>query len=248
VVLQYLTILGDGWSLIGASLLTTKIENKWVRTLLMALAIPVLFVFWHVAIPAMIPALQYGAIYEIGAILRNIGIRVIGVFSGALISKTLSRKLLKSGDSSMTQEKWKATFRWAVSVGLVMGYFMYSIYFPFVVTNIMSISIPGITSPWISRIISVAIFDLGAHNVFLSSFLFNTLGMVFGEQQKGLFEGKFKESQAWKTLSFYFPINVTFWLPFFLFIWPAFPQGGLGLIVSSALVIVSESALIISSL
>ncbi|MFZ5802500.1 MAG: SAM-dependent methyltransferase [Candidatus Omnitrophota bacterium] len=241
VYLHYLPIAVEGWLISMLLYRLTRQEDARVTIAVMAAGVAVLFAVFHVALPALVPALAYNAQAQTGETLAKIGLRLAGLFVGIWFSRFADIKFFKK-EADPASTPLRTALRWALSDGLVLGYFFYAIFYPF-----MGAQIPvALYFPFLANFMPETIaaqastawlkigFDLTLVTFFVHGPMMVLMGSIVGEKKQNALTRPLYRSVAVRDFMRMYPVNFVALFVLMGISWFLDPSGGYGVSATHA--------------
>ena len=248
VILQYLPIAIEGWLIIGLLYKVRNMENPWKAVGGVAAGIMGLALIFHVLLPMWFSGLALMPLGNIGINAVKVGLRAGGIFAGIALYKGIESLLFKRKDKA-AELPWPAAFRWALTDGLVLGYFFYVIFFPFLgrafpVADYFPF-LQGLLPAKFQASISTAIMKSAFDITFVTFLVHGPMQMVanlmIGEKQQNTLTKPYLKSQAVRSFLGMYPVTSLIMFAAMVPAQLADPSGGTGVSAVHALLAMISS-------
>jgi hypothetical protein len=194
VLKAFMPVMLEAWGLIGVTALAARFKGRYaIQASVLAAGTAATFWIFHVV------ANSSPTLGGWGMVSVNVAMRLVSVFAGVLLAKWLFARSMPPSQSF--RRDVATAFRWALAQGLVNGYFVYSVFIPFIGAHLIND-------------VSKIAFQISLGTMATVTPLGIMLGSVVGEEQTLSFSARLRKTLRTLPLVFVFgtPVVATLWI------------------------------------
>ncbi|MBN1688262.1 MAG: HAD hydrolase-like protein [Candidatus Omnitrophica bacterium] len=231
-MLAYLPVMAEGWAIIALLIYSSQFRDQNLKQFsVVFLGFAMIFGFFHFGLPVVMPGLEMSFDPNPIKIVSGMLIRFTAIFIGTFLSEYILNRMRAPSKGETVKWKPKSAIRWALGNGVLYGYYLYTVFYPYQANAFQNLSLPFF-SPERSISILKTIFDLSFVTFLTHAMLIIVLGAAFGESKNVLNDLKsvtrgwrpFFQSRTIKTFRMFYPANFLFWTIPLSTLWFFFPQ------------------------